>query len=62
MPVIGHETQSLMSYATPPAETRQCTSCGKALTLNFFKLDHQECRHCEGKRQADLIDADAEED
>ncbi len=51
-----------MSYATPPAETRQCSSCRNVLTLNFFKLDHQECRHCEGKRLADLIDASSEED
>ena len=62
MPVIGQETQPLMSYATPPAETRQCTSCRNVRTLNFFKLDHQECRHCEGKRLADLIDASSEEE
>ena len=61
VPVVGQETQPLMSYETPPAEKRQCRSCGTVLTLNFFRLDHLECRYCEGKRLADLRDSSSEE-
>jgi uncharacterized paraquat-inducible protein A len=35
---------------SPAAETRQCSSCGKTLSLNFFALDSRECRRCEAQR------------
>ena len=37
------------AQTTPAPEQRQCTSCGKTLSLNFFGLDAKECRRCEAK-------------
>ncbi len=45
-----------MSYESPPAETRQCSSCGRTLSLNFFGLDTRICRKCEMRSK--LIEAD----
>lgn len=42
-------TSKTMAYDTPPPEIRQCRSCGKTLSLNFFGLDSNECRRCEAK-------------
>lgn len=36
-----------MSFEAPPAQGRQCTSCGEIKQLNFFGLDSKECRKCE---------------
>ena len=39
-----------MAFEAPPAQERQCTSCGEIKPLNFFGLDQQECRNCESLR------------
>ena len=41
-----------MVLTSPPAENRECSSCGKTLSLNFFALDTRECRRCEGQRSS----------
>ena len=41
-----------MVLTSPPAESRECSSCGKTLSLNFFALDTRECRRCEGQRSS----------
>jgi len=41
-----------MVMTSPPAESRECSSCGKMLSLNFFALDTRECRRCEGQRSS----------
>ena len=38
-----------MAFEAPPAEGRQCISCGDIKPLNFIGLDQQECRNCESK-------------
>ena len=43
-----------MMLTSPAAETRQCSSCGKTLSLNFFALDNRECRRCEAQRSSQL--------
>ena len=40
-----------MAFEAPPAEGRQCTSCGDIKALNFFGLDSKECRNCEVLRR-----------
>ena len=40
-----------MAFEAPPAEGRQCTSCGDIKILNFFGLDSKECRNCEAIRR-----------
>lgn len=40
-----------MAFEAPPAEGRQCTSCGDIKILNFFGLDSKECRSCEAIRR-----------
>ena len=37
------------AHDTPEPEHRQCSSCGKTMSLNFFGLDAHECRRCELK-------------
>ena len=49
--IMIKRTTGFMSYESPPAETRQCNSCGKILSLNFFGLDSQTCRACEVKQR-----------
>ena len=43
-----------MVLTSPQAETRECSSCGKTLSLNFFALDARECRRCEAQRSSQL--------
>ena len=40
-----------MAFEAPPAEGRQCSSCGDIKQLNFFGLDSNECRNCEVLRR-----------
>lgn len=40
-----------MAFESPPAEGRQCSSCGQIKALNFFGLDSKECRNCEVLRR-----------
>ncbi len=44
-----------MSFEAPPAEGRQCTSCGEIQQLNFFGLDSKECRKCEVLRRDNSV-------
>ena len=46
--------QDRMMLTSPAAKTRQCSSCGKTLSLNFFALDNRECRRCEAQRSSQL--------
>ena len=43
--------ETSMAFEAPPAEGRQCTSCGDIKPLNFFGLDSKECRKCEVLRR-----------
>ena len=43
-----------MMLSSPAAETRQCSNCGKTLSLNFFALDTRECRRCEAQRNSQM--------
>jgi len=44
-----------MAFEAPPAEGRQCTSCGEIKPLNFFGLDSKECRKCEVLRRENSV-------
>ena len=46
-----HQGLTIMAFEAPPAEGRQCISCGDIKTLNFFGLDQQECRNCESSQR-----------
>ena len=48
-----------MAFEAPPAEGRQCISCGDIKTLNFFGLDQQECRNCESRRRQQVMKQNA---
>lgn len=48
-----------MAFEAPPAEGRQCISCGDIKHLNFFGLDQQECRNCESRRRQQGIKQNA---
>ena len=50
-----HQGVTTMAFEAPPAEGRQCISCGDIKPLNFFGLDQQECRNCESKRRQQAI-------
>ena len=50
-----------MAFEAPPAEGRQCSSCGDIKPLNFFGLDQQECRNCEAQRRQHANRQDADE-
>ena len=49
-----------MAFEAPPAEGRQCISCGDIKPLNFFGLDQQECRNCESRRRQQGIKQNAD--
>ena len=49
-----------MAFEAPPAEGRQCTSCGDIKILNFFGLDSKECRNCEAKRRRHALKQEAD--
>ena len=48
-----------MAFEAPPAEGRQCSSCGNVKPLNFFGLDMQECRNCEFSRRQQALQQNA---
>ena len=48
-----------MAFEAPPAEGRQCISCGDIKPLIFFGLDQQECRNCELSRRQQGIKQNA---
>ena len=50
-----------MAFEAPPAEGRQCISCGDIKPLNFFGLDQQECRNCESSRRQQGIKQNADD-
>ena len=50
-----HQGVTSMAFKAPPAERRQCISCGDIKPLNFIGLDQQECRNCESKRRQQAI-------
>ena len=54
-----HQRVTTMAFEAPPAEGRQCISCGDIKPLNFFGLDHQECRNCESRRRQQAIKQNA---
>jgi len=49
-----------MAFEAPPAEGRQCTSCGDIKPLNFFGLDSGECRNCEVLRRQHALKQDGD--
>ena len=57
----GYQHQGVITIAfeAPPAEGRQCISCGDIKTLNFFGLDQQECRNCESRRRQQVMKQNA---
>ena len=54
-----HQGVTTMAFEAPPAEGRQCISCGDIKPLNFFGLDQQECRNCESSRRQQGIKQNA---
>ena len=50
-----------MAFEAPPAEGRQCISCGDIKPLNFFGLDQKECRNCESSRRQQAIKQNADD-
>ena len=50
-----HQGVTTMALEAPPAEGRQCISCGDIKPLNFIGLDQQEFRNCESKRRQQAI-------
>ena len=50
-----------MAFEVPPAEGRQCISCGDIKPLNFFGLDQQECRNCGAQRRHQSMKQDADD-
>ena len=50
-----HQGMTTMAFEAPPAEGRQCISCGDIKPLNFFGLDQQECRNRELRRRQEAI-------
>ena len=54
-----HQRVTIMALKAPPAEGRQCISCGDIKPLNFFGLDQQECRNCESSRRQQGIKQNA---
>ena len=54
-----HQGVTTMAFEAPPAEGRQCISCGEIKPLNFFGLDQQECRNCESRRRQQSIKQNA---
>ena len=54
-----YEGVTTMAFEAPPAEGRQCISCGDIKPLNFFGLDQQECRNCESRRRQQAIQQNA---
>ena len=50
-----------MALEAPPAEGRQCISCGDIKPLNFFGLDQQECWNCEAQRRQHATKQDADD-
>ena len=54
-----HQGVTTMAFEAPPAEGRQCISCGDIKPLNFFGLDQQECRNCESRRGHQAIEQNA---
>ena len=54
-----HQGVTTMTFEAPPAEGRQCISCGDIKPLNFFGLDQQECRNCESSRRQQGIKQNA---
>ena len=50
-----HQGVTTMAFEAPPAEGRQCISCGDTKPLNFIGLDQQEYRNCESKRRQQAI-------
>ena len=57
--VDQHQGVTTMAFEAPPAEGRQCISCGDIKPLNFFGLDQQEGRNCESKRCQQAITQNA---
>ena len=49
-----------MAFEAPPAEGRECTSCGDIKPLNFFGLDSMECRNCEVLRRQHAVAQEAD--
>ena len=56
-----HQGVTTMALEAPPAEGRQCISCGDIKPLNFFGLDQQECRNCESRRSQQAIKQNADD-
>ncbi len=56
-----HQGVTSMAFEAPPAEGRQCISCGDIKPLNFFGLDQQECRNCESRRSQQAIKQNADD-
>ena len=54
-----HQGVTSMAFEAPPAEGRQCISCGDIKPLNFFGLDQQECRNCESRQRQQAIKQNA---
>ena len=50
-----HQGVTIIAFEAPPAEGRQCISCGDIKPLNFIGLDQQECRNCESKRRQQAV-------
>ena len=54
-----HQGVTTMAFEAPPAEGRQCISCGDIKPLNLIGVDQQECRNCESKRRQQAIKLNA---
>ena len=57
---IDSVSKTTMPFEAPPAEARQCISCGDTRPLNFFGLDSSECRGCEASRRKRAIKQEAD--
>ena len=57
---IESVSKTTMPFEAPPAEARQCISCGDTRPLNFFGLDSSECRGCEALRRKRAMKQDAD--